>query len=86
MLHFLVLSQVKNVERIELGKYEMETWYFSPLPPEYSGCKVRGPQHILCCTCWPSRCNTMLSVLLCGAADIFACLLSCRSCTSRSMT
>ena len=33
-------SQVKNVERIELGKYEMETWYFSPLPAEFSNCKV----------------------------------------------
>jgi hypothetical protein len=37
-----VRLQVKNVERIELGKYEMETWYFSPLPAEFNGCKVRG--------------------------------------------
>lgn len=33
-------TKVKNVERIELGRYEMETWYFSPLPPEYNMCKV----------------------------------------------
>ena len=32
--------QVKNVERIELGRYEMETWYFSPLPPQFKECKV----------------------------------------------
>lgn len=34
-------TKVKNVERIELGRYEMETWYFSPLPQEYNMCKVR---------------------------------------------
>ena len=27
------------MERIELGRYEMETWYFSPLPPEFQACK-----------------------------------------------
>ena len=35
-------TKVKNVERIELGRFEMETWYFSPLPPEYKDCKVGG--------------------------------------------
>ena len=38
----LARLQVKNVERIELGRYEMETWYFSPLPPQYKDCKVRS--------------------------------------------
>ena len=33
-------TKVKNVERIELGRFEMETWYFSPLPPEFKDCKV----------------------------------------------
>ncbi|DBA83233.1 TPA: nucleoside triphosphate pyrophosphohydrolase ham1 [Trebouxia sp. C0005] len=33
-------TKVKNVERIELGRYEMETWYFSPLPQEYNMCKM----------------------------------------------
>ena len=28
-------TKVKNVDKIELGRYEMETWYFSPLPREY---------------------------------------------------
>ena len=41
-------TKVKNVERIELGRYEMETWYFSPLPQEYNMCKVR---HMLLHTC-----------------------------------
>lgn len=33
--------QVKNVDRIELGRYEMETWYFSPLPDKFRDCKVQ---------------------------------------------
>lgn len=37
--------QVKNIEKIELGRFEMETWYYSPFPPEYRDCKVghEGP-------------------------------------------
>jgi histone acetyltransferase MYST1 len=35
----LEYTRVKNVEVIELGRYEMETWYFSPLPDEYAGVK-----------------------------------------------
>jgi hypothetical protein len=31
------LTRVKNVDRMEMGRYEMETWYWSPLPPEFSG-------------------------------------------------
>ncbi|KAE8661315.1 putative MYST-like histone acetyltransferase 1 [Hibiscus syriacus] len=29
-------SKVKNISTIELGRYEIETWYFSPFPPEYN--------------------------------------------------
>ena len=29
---------MKNIATIELGKYEIETWYFSPFPPEYNDC------------------------------------------------
>ena len=29
-------TKVKNIATIELGRYEIETWYFSPFPPEYS--------------------------------------------------
>lgn len=31
-------TKVKNISKIELGKYEIDTWYFSPFPPEYSDC------------------------------------------------
>lgn len=34
------VTKVKNVGKIELGRYSMETWYFSPLPEEYSGVKT----------------------------------------------
>lgn len=36
------LLQVKNIDEIQLGMHEMDTWYFSPLPPEYKDCKVGG--------------------------------------------
>ena len=35
-------TKVKNIERIELGRYDMETWYFSPFPEEFKDCKVRA--------------------------------------------
>jgi histone acetyltransferase HTATIP len=30
------ISRVKNIKKIQLGKHEIETWYFSPYPEEYS--------------------------------------------------
>lgn len=42
MLGNLPALQVKNIEKIELGRYEMETWYFSPFPIEYRQCKASG--------------------------------------------
>lgn len=29
---------MKNISTIELGRYEIETWYFSPFPAEYNDC------------------------------------------------
>ena len=29
-------TKVKNIETIELGKFEIDTWYFSPYPEEFS--------------------------------------------------
>ncbi|KAE8692808.1 hypothetical protein F3Y22_tig00110830pilonHSYRG00011 [Hibiscus syriacus] len=29
-------TKVTNISTIELGRYEIETWYFSPFPPEYN--------------------------------------------------
>ncbi|KAJ1625421.1 acyl-CoA N-acyltransferase [Pavlovales sp. CCMP2436] len=31
-------TKVKNINRIAFGKYEMNTWYFSPFPKEYANC------------------------------------------------
>lgn len=35
--------QVKNIDQIELGRHLIDTWYFSPFPPEFRDCKVGGP-------------------------------------------
>lgn len=32
-------TKVKNITKIELGRYEIETWYFSPFPAEYNNCE-----------------------------------------------
>jgi len=32
-------TKVKNITKIELGRYEIETWYFSPFPAEYNSCE-----------------------------------------------
>jgi histone acetyltransferase MYST1 len=31
------ITKVKNIQSIVLGKYEIDTWYFSPFPEEYCG-------------------------------------------------
>jgi histone acetyltransferase MYST1 len=31
------ITKVKNIQSIVLGKYEIETWYFSPFPEDYCG-------------------------------------------------
>ena len=30
------ITKVKNINTIELGRYEIDTWYFSPYPEEFS--------------------------------------------------
>lgn len=30
------ITKVKNIDIIELGRYEIDTWYFSPYPEEFS--------------------------------------------------
>lgn len=32
-------TKVKNIEKIEIGQYEIDCWYFSPYPDEYSSCE-----------------------------------------------
>ena len=29
------ITRVKNIEQIHMGRYEIDTWYFSPFPDEY---------------------------------------------------
>jgi len=31
-------TRVKNINKIMLGKWEIQTWYFSPFPKEYANC------------------------------------------------
>lgn len=31
-------TKVKNIDMIQIGKYEVDTWYFSPYPMEYRNC------------------------------------------------
>jgi hypothetical protein len=31
---------VKDVNRMVIGNWQLETWYFSPYPKEYSRCDV----------------------------------------------
>eukprot|EP01096_Ripella_sp_DP13-Kostka_P009894 TRINITY_DN3818_c0_g1_i1.p1 TRINITY_DN3818_c0_g1~~TRINITY_DN3818_c0_g1_i1.p1 ORF type:complete len:418 (+),score=193.17 TRINITY_DN3818_c0_g1_i1:24-1256(+) len=32
------ITKVKNINTIELGKYEIDAWYFSPYPEEFASC------------------------------------------------
>jgi len=32
------LTKVKYIDRIQIGKFEIDTWYFSPYPEEYGKC------------------------------------------------
>jgi histone acetyltransferase MYST1 len=34
------VTRVKNIRRVELGRWEMDAWYFSPYPEEYTGDKL----------------------------------------------
>jgi histone acetyltransferase MYST1 len=31
-------TKIKNIDQIQLGKYLVQTWYFSPFPDEYKSC------------------------------------------------
>ena len=53
--------QVKNVPKIELGRYEVDAWYFSPYPDEYSGESLREDKLYLCefCLKYMKRARTL---------------------------
>lgn len=33
--HIVFLMQVKYIDKVQFGKFEIDTWYFSPYPEEY---------------------------------------------------
>jgi len=37
---FEKLTKIKHIEKIQLGQYEIDTWYFSPYPKEYQKKKI----------------------------------------------
>ena len=34
------VARVKNIHTVEMGRHQVEAWYFSPYPPEFEGCEV----------------------------------------------
>ena len=34
------ISRVRNLERIQMGSHEVEPWYFSPYPAEFTDCDL----------------------------------------------
>ena len=34
----ILLCQVKYIDRVQIGRFEIETWYFAPYPEEYGKC------------------------------------------------
>lgn len=34
------ISRVRNLEKIQMGTYEIEPWYFSPYPAEFTDCDI----------------------------------------------
>ncbi|KAI9361973.1 acyl-CoA N-acyltransferase [Pilaira anomala] len=34
------IARVKNLNKIQMGQHEIETWYFSPYPSEYAYCDI----------------------------------------------
>ena len=43
------ITKVKNVPRIELGKWEIDAWYYSPYPDEFSGENLRDRDKLYLC-------------------------------------
>ena len=34
------VSRVRNINKIEMGRYQVDTWYFSPYPEPFSSCPI----------------------------------------------
>jgi histone acetyltransferase MYST1 len=46
-LNFLQITKVKYVDKIHIGNYEIDAWYFSPFPEDYG----KQPKLWLCEYC-----------------------------------
>ena len=51
------ITKVKNITSIEIGRYEVDTWYYSPYPEEY--CKDK--KLYICEFCLKCEWNYMTS-------------------------
>ena len=47
------IARVKNLNRLQMGEYEVESWYFSPYPVEYAHLPVLYICEF-CLSYWPS--------------------------------
>ena len=47
LFFFIQLTKVKYIDKIQIGKYEIDCWYFSPYPEEYG----RQPKLYICEFC-----------------------------------
>ncbi len=45
------ITRVKNIPRIELGKHEIDTWYYSPFPEQFTGEALREDKLYMCEFC-----------------------------------
>jgi len=45
------ITKVKNIPRIEFGRWEIDTWYYSPYPDEFSNENLREDKLYLCEFC-----------------------------------
>jgi hypothetical protein len=45
------ITKVKNIPRIELGRYEIDTWYYAPYPDGYGGENLREDKLFMCEFC-----------------------------------
>ena len=44
-------DKLKNIERIQLSRFEIEVWYHSPLPEEFSGAGLEDGKLYMCEFC-----------------------------------
>jgi hypothetical protein len=47
LLFLFQITKVKYIDKIQIGKYEIDTWYFSPYPEEYG----KQPKLFICEYC-----------------------------------